>query len=174
MSLRSIRKQCESALQGVPVPNPFDINDFCRVISARRGRALHLVPKQTRLGPCGVWLSLPDVDYVFYEPETSQLHREHIILHELGHLLCEHQPTEVIDDEVITQLFPDLNPTVVHRVLGRTTYTAVEEQEAEMVASLVRERVELELRDARAGGDDPESSIAGPDRGVVQRTRDAL
>lgn len=174
MSLRSIRKQCESALQGVPVPNPFDINDFCRVISARRGRALHLVPKQTRLGPCGVWLSLPDVDYVFYEPETSQLHREHIILHELGHLLCEHQPTEVIDEEVIAQLFPDLNPTVVHRVLGRTTYTAIEEQEAEMVASLVRERVDHELRDTRPGGDDPESSIAGPDREVVDRLRDAL
>lgn len=174
MSLRSIRKQCESALEGVPVPNPFDINDFCRVISARRGRALHLVPKQTRLGPCGVWLSLPDVDYVFYEPETSQLHREHIILHELGHLLCEHQPTEVIDEEVIAQLFPDLNPTVVHRVLGRTTYTAVEEQEAEMVASLVRERVDHELRATRPGGDDPESSIAGPDREVVDRLRDAL
>ena len=174
MSLRSIRKQCESALEGVPVPNPFDINDFCRVISARRGRALHLVPKQTRLGPCGVWLSLPDVDYVFYEPETSQLHREHIILHELGHLLCEHQPTEVIDEEVITQLLPDLNPTVVRRVLGRTSYTAVEEQEAEMVASLVRDRADHELRASQPGGGYPESLIAGPERDVVDRLRDAL
>ena len=174
MSLRSIRKQCESALEGVPVPNPFDINDFCRVISARRGRALHLVPKQTRLGPCGVWLSLPDVDYVFYEPETSQLHREHIILHELGHLLCEHQPTEVIDEEVITQLFPDLNPIVVRRVLGRATYTAVEEQEAEMVASLVRDRADHELRASQSGGGYPESLIAGPEGEVVDRLRDAL
>ena len=174
MSLRSIRKQCESALEGVPVPNPFDINDFCRVISTRRGRALHLVPKQTRLGPCGVWLSLPDVDYVFYEPETSQLHREHIILHELGHLLCEHQPTEVIDEEVITRLLPDLNPTVVRRVLGRTTYTAVEEQEAEMVASLVRDRADHELRASQSGGAYPESLIAGPEREVVDRLRDAL
>ena len=173
-SLRSIRKQCEIALEGVPVPNPFDINDFCRVISSRRRRALHLVPKQTRLGPCGVWLSLPDADYVFFESETSQLHREHIILHELGHLLCEHQPTEVIDEEVIAQLFPDLNPTVVHRVLGRTTYTAVEEQEAEVLASLVRERVEHELRATRKRGGDPKSGVVGPDRDVVDRLRDAL
>jgi len=174
MSLRSIRRQCESALEGVPVPNPFDINDFCRVISVRRQRALHLVPKQTRLGPCGVWLSLPDVDYVFYEPETSQLHREHIILHELGHLLCEHQPTEVIDEEVIAKLFPHLNPTVVHRVLGRTNYTAIEEQEAEMLASLVRRRVEHELRATRKRGRDSESWMVGPDRDVVDRLRDAL
>ena len=174
MSLRSIRRQCESALEGVPVPNPFDINDFCRVISSRRGRALHLVPKQTRLGPCGVWLSLPEVDYVFYESETSQLHREHIIMHELGHLLCEHQPTEVIDEEVVAQLFPHLNPAVVQRVLGRTTYTAVEEQEAEMLASLVRGRVEHELRTTRKREGDTESWMVGPDRDAVDRLRDAL
>jgi len=174
MSLKSIRRQCESALEGVPVPNPFDINDFCRVISSRRGRALHLVPKQTRLGPCGVWLSLPDVDYVFYEPETSQLHREHIILHELGHLLCEHQPTEVIDEEVVAQLLPHLNPAVVQRVLGRTTYTAIEEQEAEMLASLVRGRVERELRTTRKLGDGIDSRIVGPDHDAVSRLRDAL
>jgi hypothetical protein len=174
MSLRSIRRQCESALEGVPVPNPFDINEFCRVISLRRQRALNLVPKQTRLGPCGVWLSLPDVDYVFYEPETSQLHREHIILHELGHLLCEHQPTEVIDAEVISKLFPNLNPTVVHRVLGRTNYTAIEEQEAEMLASLVRGRVEHEIRATAKRGGNPESRMVGPDRDVLDRLRDAL
>ena len=174
VSLRSIRRQCESALEGVPVPNPFDINDFCRIISSRRRRVLHLVPKETRLGPCGVWLSLPDADYVFYEAETSQLHREHIILHELGHLLCEHQPTEVIDQEVIAQLFPHLNPTVVHRVLGRTTYTAVEEQEAEMLASLVRERVDHELRDTWQRGETPESRLADSERDVVDRLRDAL
>jgi len=132
------------------------------------------VPKQTRLGPCGVWLSLPEVDYVFYERETSQLHREHIILHELGHLLCEHQPTEVIDEEVIAKLFPHLNPTVVHRVLGRTTYTAIEEQEAEMIASLVRGRVENELRATAKHGGEPESWMAEQDRDVVDRLRDAL
>jgi hypothetical protein len=174
MSLRSIRKQCESALEGVAVPNPFDINDFCAVISTKRQRALHLVPKGTRLGPCGIWLALPDVDYVFYESETSQLHREHIILHELGHLLCEHQPNAVMDAEVVAKLFPHLNPDVVHRVLGRTTYTAIEEQEAEMVASLVRERIEHELRATRRRGGRRESWMVSADRDVVDRLRDAL
>lgn len=174
MSLRSIRRHCESVLEDVAVPNPFDINDFCDIIGTKRQRALHLVPKQTRLGPCGLWLALPDVDYVFYESETSQLHREHIILHELGHLLCEHQPTGVIDEEVVARLFPHLNPAVVHRVLGRTTYTAIEEQEAEMVASLVRERIEHELRATRKRSGRPKSWTIGPDRDVVDRLEDAL
>ena len=102
------------------------------------------------------------------------MHREHIILHELGHLLCEHQPTEVIDQEVVAQLFPHLNPAVVQRVLGRTTYTAIEEQEAEMLASLVRGRVEHELRATRDLGGDTKSWRVGPDHDAVSRLRDAL
>ncbi|WP_433724380.1 hypothetical protein ACQP2Y_03100 [Actinoplanes sp. CA-051413] len=40
--------------------------------------------------PCGLWISVETADYVFYDPETSQLHAEHIILHELGHMLSGH------------------------------------------------------------------------------------
>jgi len=83
MSLRSIRKRCESALRHIEVPAPFVIEEFCQEISRRRHRPLHLLPKMTRLGPCGVWLALAEGDYIFYESDTSQLHREHIILHEL-------------------------------------------------------------------------------------------
>lgn len=142
MGIRAVRKRCEHTLQGVAVPEPFDLQSFCDVISRRRGRPLELVPKQSRLGPCGVWLALPDRDFVFYEPETTSIHRDHIILHELAHLLCEHQPCEAIDDDVLGQLFPSLDAAVVRRVLGRTSYSAVEEQEAEMTASLVRARID--------------------------------
>jgi hypothetical protein len=174
MSLRSIRRRCEAALVDVPVPHPFDINDFCQLVSHRRRRALHLLPKRTRLGPCGVWLALAESDYVFYEPETSQLHREHIILHELGHLLCAHQPSEVIDDRVLLELLPNLDPAVVRRVLGRTTYTAVEEQEAEMVASIVRERVEREDRVASTHTHSRVDASLGSDAAAVDRLRATL
>lgn len=142
MGLRAIRRECQATLRQVPLPSPFSLPAFCEVISARRGRRLRLVPKQTRLGPCGVWLAFPDADYVIYEPETIALHRRHIILHELGHLLCDHDPHEAIDDKLLRQLFPSLDTNVVRRVLGRTTYSAVEEQQAEVMASLVQERAE--------------------------------
>lgn len=141
MDLKSVRRRCDHALAGVPIPAPFAVEAFAEVVSERRGRPLRLIPKQTALGPCGVWLALPDADYVFYEPQTSALHRDHIILHELGHLLCQHTASEVVDDQVVRELFPSLDVRMVQRVLGRTTYTAVEEQEAEMIASMVRERV---------------------------------
>jgi hypothetical protein len=141
MDLKSVRRRCESALAAVQIPLPFTVEAFADVVSERRGRPLRLVPKGTALGPCGVWLALPNSDYVFYEPNTSAPHRDHIILHELGHLLCDHNAAEVVDDEVLRQLFPSLDARMVQRVLGRTTYTAVEEQEAELIASMVLERV---------------------------------
>ena len=173
MKLRAIRRQCEDVLRDVALPDPFTVADFCAAVSDRRGRALRLLPKQTRVGPCGVWLALPGLDYIFYEDATSQLHREHIILHELGHVLCDHQPTEVIDDEVLSQLLPSLDPLVVRRVLGRTTYTAVEEQEAEMLAALVRERVERRVRLSSTDGD-VDTGDPGSDRSVVAQLRAAL
>jgi hypothetical protein len=112
-------------------------------VSRRRGRPIHLLPKSAPVGPCGVWLAMPSADYVFFENATSPLHREHIILHELGHLLRDHAPTEVIDDRALRLLLPTLDLDVIRRVIGRTSYSAVEEQEAEMIASLVLDRVEF-------------------------------
>ena len=120
MDLRTVQRRCEAALRAVDIPDPFDVGDFAAVISRRRGRRLTLLAKQTSLGPCGVWLALPDADYVFYEPHTSALHREHIVLHELGHLLFRHEPTESMDDAVLAELFPTLDRDMVRRVLGRT------------------------------------------------------
>lgn len=142
MDLRSIRRQCEGRLQGVAIAQPFDLDAFCQAIAARRGRRLRLLPKPTRMGPCGVWLALPESDYAYYEPGTSRLHQEHIILHEVSHLLWDHQPVEVVDPWLLKELFPHLDPTVVGRVLARTTYSAIEECEAEVMATVVRERVE--------------------------------
>lgn len=140
MSLRNVRRQCEQKLKGVDIPVPFDGKAFRDVVAQRRGRPIHLVAKGDSVGPCGIWLSLPKSDYVFYESSTSPMHRDHIIAHELGHLLCDHVSHETLDDEVIRALMPDLDVDVVRKVMARTTYTAAEEQEAEMIASLVLER----------------------------------
>lgn len=140
MSLKAVRRRCEEILRGVSVPSPFDVEAFCTALSERRARRIHLCPMTMGISPCGVWLALPGADYIFYEEGTTRLHREHIVLHELGHVLSDHVPTDVLDEELVKALMPDLDFRMVQRVLGRTSYSAVEEQEAEMLASLVLER----------------------------------
>jgi len=168
MDLRSVRRRCESTLRTVTIPDPFEVNEFAAVVSGRRGRRLELLPKQTSAGPCGVWVALRDVDYVFYEPDTSALHRDHIVVHELGHLLRQHEPTECVDDGVLRELFPGLSADMVKRVLGRTSYNDVEEQEAEMIASLVSEQVHRRelLKPSNADSD--------TDIGLVDRLQSTL
>lgn len=178
MDLRSVQRRCEATLREVEVPDPFDVEEFAHVVSRRRGRPLTLLPKQTSLGPCGVWLALPHADYVFYEPHTSAMHRQHIILHELGHLLRAHEPTESLDAGVLAELFPTLGAEMVRRVLGRTSYSAVEEQEAEMVASLVQHAVDRPSGTATPSGQDPDGRVQerlqmalGPQRGLGRHGR---
>ena len=51
MDLKSVRRRCDQALAGVPLPAPFAVEAFAEVVSHRRGRPLRLIPKQTALGP---------------------------------------------------------------------------------------------------------------------------
>jgi hypothetical protein len=133
--MESLRRRCERRLRGIRVPHPFDLDHFSAEVAARRGRPLHRRPLHG-LGagtPCGLWLELPTADYVFYDPGTSPLHAEHIVLHEIAHILCGHRA-----GPELARLFPDLDPEVVARALGRSGHTTADEREAEMLASLIR------------------------------------
>jgi hypothetical protein len=149
MNLRQLRRHCAAKVQTLDVPSPFDVHKFCRSLERSRGRTIHLIPRALPTGsPSGLCVSTSTSDYVFYEAQTSELHQEHIIVHELGHLICEHQSPSVSRNEISQMLLPDLDPSMVQRVLGRTCYPTWAEQEAEMIASLILARVERQRDEA--------------------------
>ncbi len=78
--------------------------------------------------------------YVFYDAATTALHRDHIVLHEVGHMLSGH--SNLLSGEVAQTLVPDLDPGSVESVLGRSHYSDQDEQEAEMIASLILRRAD--------------------------------
>nr|WP_296064373.1 hypothetical protein [uncultured Actinoplanes sp.] len=136
--MESLRRRCEARLRGLRIPSPFDLDAFCDEVAARRGRPLvrQAVPGLSAEAPCGLWVGTGRADHVFYDPGTSPLHAEHIVLHELAHILSGHSGR----DAGLARLFPDLDPATVRRVLGRVSYTTAQEREAEMMASLIRGR----------------------------------
>lgn len=137
MDLRTLRKRCEARLRQLDLPLPFDVQSFCERMAVHRGRPILLYPARSDAGPFGLWVAGPSLDVVFYEEETSPLHQDHIILHELCHLLCDHQPVPLSDTELARLLCPDLDPSTVQRVLHRASYSTDEEREAELLASLI-------------------------------------
>jgi len=142
MNTRKLRRACEARLTGLQVPVPFDVAELCARLAHRRGRPIHLQPFAMPADcPCGVWIATATCDVIFYEERTSLLHQEHIILHEVGHLFCDHQTaTGAIHVDTARLLLPTLDPELVRRVLNRSQYTKAEEREAEGIASVILER----------------------------------
>lgn len=137
---RRLRRRCAALLRDLPTPVPFDARALCEQVAARRGRPIRLIPMARLTGVCGLWVATDTTDLIFYEGKTTPPHQDHIILHELGHVLCGHCPVSLPMAEQARLLLPDLDPEMVRRVLGRAGYSTVEEQEAEMLASLIRQR----------------------------------
>ncbi|MCP2327501.1 hypothetical protein HDA40_006008 [Hamadaea flava] len=145
MRLRRLRKECEARLSGLAVPRPFDVRAFCEQVAQWRGRPLHLheLPVEDAADlPCGMWIATDRADHVFHVPGGSSLHRDHIVLHELGHMLFDHAITAepAGEPDALDRLLPDLDPAMVRRVLRRGGYSSEQEQAAEMLASLILQR----------------------------------
>jgi hypothetical protein len=158
--VRGLRQRCERRLDGVPIPRPFNLDQLCEGVAGMRGRPLRRlgIPGLSSTAPCGLWVSVPAADYIFFDPDTSQLHAEHIVLHELAHMLCGHSLTLDVANSTLSRLLPDLDPSTVALVLGRVSYTTAQEQEAELLASLIRARAAREVP-VTPGGDSRRATL---------------
>ncbi|MCL3991975.1 regulator component [Streptomyces lavenduligriseus] len=138
----ALQRRCAAILRDLGVDRSLTLEELRARVEEMRGRPLVLreLPEQAAAtGACGLWLGTEDADYVFYETRTAPLHQEHIILHEIGHVLCDHHRSLTDDGEQPAGRFPEVpTPRLVRRLMARTSYTTTEEQEAEMIASLIQ------------------------------------
>ncbi|AXH93568.1 hypothetical protein ACFWDZ_08285 [Micromonospora aurantiaca] len=127
---------------GIVVPSPFTIDDFCSQLSTARGRPIRVISVDlpSRAASCGAWLATPNADYVCVDSIAPAPLREHIVLHELSHIICDHGGIPMA--ERVTQ-YGLLDPSTVRRMLERTLYDSSEEREAELLASEIGSRINL-------------------------------
>jgi hypothetical protein len=166
VALGRLRRHCQAKLQELhlDLPVPLTTEAFCQALGVRLGRQIVPCPVDTRTGPCGLWVATATADYFFYERATTRLHQLLIVSHEAGHRVFDHHSADVMYGELAGLL--GLNVDLVRRVLGRTSYTTTEEQEAEVFGRLIVER---------AGGDShPASRPATAEAAIVGRLESAL
>ncbi|MEV6209583.1 hypothetical protein [Kitasatospora sp. NPDC051914] len=144
---RALRDLADS----LDLPTPFTIEGFCSVIAAQRNRKLHIHAIDHRTAeeiPCGVWIATDIGDHIFVEDATSPMHRAHIILHELCHMLLGHTSVPGTGAGPVgvfaSDSFSGISPETVSSMLGRTSYTTKDEQDAEALAGLIAERIQEE------------------------------
>lgn len=152
-----LRRRCEARLQALRLPEPFSVPGFCRGLAEQRGRPIKLSAVAMPPGLYGAWIAGSHTDHIFFERRTSAVHQEHIVLHEIGHLLCGHESAPAPADDMLS-LLPSLRRETVRRVLGRTGYAAAEEREAELLASLISLAAVRAVR-ADPAGEPPASDV---------------
>ncbi|WP_221355958.1 regulator component [Streptomyces beigongshangae] len=136
-----LQRRCKVILRDLGIHRSLTLDAVRERVEEFRGRPLilkELPEPMATAGACGLWLGTDDADYVFYEARTAPLHQQHIILHELAHVLCDHGGSPDSGGLPASPLLGDLQPRLVKRLMARTSYTTMEEQEAEMIASLIQ------------------------------------
>lgn len=130
-----------SILDDLDLPDPFSIEELLNRVSEKRGRPIHLHPFSGIAGdelPCGAWMAMEKADHILVEESTSPLHRDHIVLHEISHMLLGHTPRQTL-----AKAFQHLDADLVTGVLTRTSYETEEERSAETLAGLIATRAAL-------------------------------
>jgi hypothetical protein len=136
---RELRRRCRGLLNSLDIRPPLDVSLLCTRLGERRGKPIRLVAHPIPVpGPFGAWITTPSTDYILFQQETTKAHQDHIVLHEVGHLIAGHRSDEQ-DDELLGALCPNVSPEAVRRALRRTSYDTEHEREAESVATIILE-----------------------------------
>lgn len=155
-----LKRGVKQLLRSLDLDPPLDVRVLCQRLAHQRERPIRLIPYPLPApGAFGLWVGTADADYILYQRETTSAHQDHIILHEVGHLISDHH-SDADDDDLWNQLFPDIPPEIVHRALRREGYEPAAEREAEMVATVIKEWATL-----------LDHLNAGPDRGTITAHR---
>lgn len=162
------------------IPDPWDLEEFLRRLSESRGRPIVLRPFEAEGGsaPCGLYLGTASADHILYPVQVTPLQRDHIILHEISHLLYDSSASDeggagprcraVIDAEYARLVFPDIPLELVRRMLGRTGYSTEIERLAELFADEMRHLIA-----SRHGASDS-GDMTAEQRAIVDRLDAAL
>ncbi|GAA3580014.1 hypothetical protein GCM10022222_76000 [Amycolatopsis ultiminotia] len=160
-SLRTrARRRVRGLLREVPPPRPWSMNDWIDRLERHRGRDIDLLAVRYAPGrPSGAWQRHDSYDLVAYAAGTSTLHQDHIIAHEIAHLLCEHRGECVLSEAEAARLAPDLSAHLLSHLLTRVT-TDSDEYEAELMAVLLMSAATADEAPLRPGASGPAADRA--------------
>jgi len=122
---------------GLQIPSPFHFAAFCRNVATFRGRELRLIPTPLGDGLSGLWIPYPEYDAVHFEPTTLRLHDQHIVLHEIAHMVLDHLHDPDRARALRDRLGLLVEPALIERLLARTSYGDEQEVQAEALVTLI-------------------------------------
>ncbi|MFR9806473.1 hypothetical protein ACL02T_29915 [Pseudonocardia sp. RS010] len=154
MRERELSRRHRALVRKLELCPPLDLDSLRERLSVVRGKPLVFVAVSLPVpGPSGQWVPGAEMDLVTYQKDTTPLHQEHIILHEIGHIICGHDNVPIGRgavsalcrgeqeglEELRASIEANANPDEMHR----SHYGDAKEWEAETVATIIREKAGL-------------------------------
>ncbi|MEU7629075.1 hypothetical protein AB0C34_03685 [Nocardia sp. NPDC049220] len=143
--MTSMEARFGDATRTVPLPNPWNLTAYLAAVATHRGRSISLHPVPTTLlaetgcGIGGLWVARKHDDIIVYDADATGRRADHIILHEIGHMLLDHGKDGGTGGSVppsVAVILPSISPHSIERVLGRDEFDADHEREAEVFADM--------------------------------------
>ncbi|GAA2245022.1 hypothetical protein GCM10010232_35070 [Streptomyces amakusaensis] len=159
-----LQRDCRRFVRDLDLPPEESVRDLIPVVEELSGYPIRLLPAPSdggREGLCGMWLRTTEgIDYIFVDEGTSRAHQDHILAHEMAHILRDHQgslpllPPASLPEQnpVADRLVTTIDPAVVKMMLGRTSYEYRDEREAELIGSYLQRHVHGRGPGRSAGG----------------------
>lgn len=141
-----MRRDSRRFVHGLDLPPADSIRELLPAIEERSGYSIRLAPAPVDIeqGLCGLWIRTTEgIDYIFVDKKTSRAHQDHIIAHEIAHILCSHHERLGLPQAkpIAERLVTTLDPEVVRMMLGRSDYEYRDEREAELIGSYLQRHV---------------------------------
>ncbi|MER5887521.1 hypothetical protein ABT160_27215 [Streptomyces sp. NPDC001941] len=134
--------------------------ELCDQMSSLRDRPIRVVEAPLPIpGPMGVWIARARDDVVVVQELATGTHRDHIVLHELAHILCGHEGEQLPDYQPEIPALETARGGPVGRL--RSAYDSVCEREAELLAAAFAEQLLDDLDEEGEGSSDVHKYFAG-------------
>jgi hypothetical protein len=83
-----------------PLPDPWSVDELCSGLAEQRGRELVLHPCDEPALPFGLWFDDGSRDHIVYRVGVVGYHRDHVVLHEICHMLAGHGHQRDAEEEL--------------------------------------------------------------------------
>lgn len=143
--MTSMEARFRDAARNVPLPSPWNLSAYLASVAAHRGRSISLqtVPAGTLADigcrGAGLWVARGHDDIIVYDASATDRNADHIILHEIGHMLFGHGKNGTAATPIaptLAALLPSISPAAIKHVLGRNDFGTDRERDAEVFADM--------------------------------------
>lgn len=135
MDQHELRRLCRGVLENFGISPPVDAQVLCERLSRARGREIRLIARDL---PCsatfGALVPMPTRDLIICPQRIAHPYRQHIIFHEVMHLIRGHGSANGARKLFVCGRPPDNSPGVRHR---QNLYDHWQEWEAEAGATIL-------------------------------------